>query len=229
MFWLLPLFLNVYIASADCKRVDVDLQKYDDVLMEMKREFYKNTINPESVVWVTKKINHMYEVDQYMRLTFQELPFKQKYTKEEKECFYKAFKSRWDYIDTTNTEGLKLLMDRYTWFWISTFGEDINQKAWNLVQHSDHDRPFQKRVLTILENASPIGQVKKSHYAFLYDRVTWYGDQKPQRYGTQGYCPSPGNWQPWPTEDFLDVNKRRASMGMEPIEQNKAVLDKVCH
>ena len=120
-------------------------------------------------------------------------------------------------------------MDRYTWFWISTFGEDINQKAWNLVQHSDHDRPFQKRVLTILENASPIGQVKKSHYAFLYDRVTWYGDQKPQRYGTQGYCPSPGNWQPWPTEDFLDVNKRRASMGMEPIEQNKAVLDKVCH
>lgn len=114
------------------------------------------------------------------------------------------------------------------WFKISEFGNETSLQAWLLAQHADLDRAFQKEVLAILEKLYPIGEVDRHDYAYLYDRVTWFGDGKPQRYATQGECKGAGNWQPFPTEDIENADARRASMGIEPLAETKKRLDQNC-
>ena len=231
MYKLIALILCLTFAKAhaDCKRVDADLKIFDNEIQQMVDTFYKLTINYADRNWVIKYVDHMYAKDQHMRRTAIELPFKQRYSKEETDCFWQSFVPRWNRIDTLNTEALKSLMEPYTWFWISDFNEVTNDQAWTLAQHADHDPSFQRQVLTLLENSHFLGQTKPKHYAYLFDRVAWMVDKKPQRYGTQGYCKEPGNWQPHPTEDFLEVNARRKAMGMESIEAYKAKIDTMCH
>ncbi|RYZ86476.1 MAG: hypothetical protein EOP04_13800 [Proteobacteria bacterium] len=212
-----------------CARVEADIKTFDRAIFSMKNDFGQNPVNIRDKQWVAKKLNHMFAMDQYLRETATNLASEKRYNEQETECFWHDLSPRWSDIDSANTADLKALMKIYNWFWISQFGLDINERAWNLAQHADQDRVFQKEVLALIKDAYPRGEALAKHYAFLYDRVVWYGDGQPQRYATQGQCKSPGNWQPQPTEDFGGVNRRRAQMGLNSFEENKARLDKVCH
>lgn len=225
---LVALFSSFAIAD-DCKRVTADVAVFDKNVEDKKSEFEKIPENPNDKKWVKSKILHMVDVDQYLRTTVMNLPWEQKYNQLETDCFWKEMGPRWQRIDSTNTNDLSVLMKIYSWFKISEFGQDISQKAWLLAQHADLNRPFQKEVLSLLEKLYPVGEALPRNYAYLYDRVTWYGDGKPQRYATQGQCHGPNNWQPHPTEDLLNVDTVRASMGIEPLAEKKKVLDQYCH
>lgn len=220
--------LSSHFAFADCPRVDSDLESFDKVVLQKQTEFSKLPSDPQNKLWVQAKLEHMVDVDQYLRQAAVGWEHEKQYTKEESECFWRGFGPRWEKIDTTNTRDLKQLMKIYGWFKISEFGEQTSENAWLLIQHADLDRVFQKEVLNILEKLYPLGEASAKNYAFLYDRVTWYGDNASQRYATQGRCVAPGDWQPWPTEDFANVEARRKSMGMESFVSNKARLDQIC-
>ena len=109
-------------------------------------------------------------------------------------------------------------MKIYPWFTISEFGLEGNQNAWLLVQHADHDPPFQRQVLTILEPLAAKGETNPKKYAYLYDRVASSfaepKERKLQRYGTQGMCSGPGTWEPLPVEDPDKLDERRAAIGL---------------
>jgi hypothetical protein len=95
------------------------------------------------------------------------------------------------------------------------------------VQHADRAPDFQRQVLDLMGPLVAEGEVSKSNYAYLYDRVAWH-EGGPSRYGTQGGCTGPGKWEPFANEDAAGVDARRAEMGIEPLADYVARISVGC-
>ena len=96
-----------------------------------------------------------------------------------------------------------MVLDRHGW-----------QKA-KLVQHADHDRPFQKQCLEMLKEAVKKGEATGEQFDYLTDRVR-LGEKKKQLYGTQIELVE-GKFRPFPIEDETDVDKRRQEVGLSSL------------
>jgi len=71
--------------------------------------------------------------------------------------------------------------------------------------------------LPMLRQAVKDGKAKPEHLALLEDRVlTKQG--KPQTYGSQVRTGKTGKYEFFPIQDERNVNKRRAAVGLEPLE-----------
>jgi hypothetical protein len=109
---------------------------------------------------------------------------------------------------------------------IKKVGADASHHFFALIQHSDSDPAFQVSLLPILKKLADKGEIQKKDYAFLYDRVQRNMGKK-QLYGTQLSFDSKGNLFdstnkiiiPKDLTDPANVDKRRAKMGLEPLEQ----------
>ena len=133
-------------------------------------------------------------------------------------------------IDELCTAALKQWLGEIEWFSVSKWGAEFDNKAWLLVQHADHDVPFQEMVLSRLERLVNIDETDRSSYAYLFDRVA-VNTGKKQRYGTQGRCVGPSDWQPHDTEDAARVDERRAwarIKGFTNLADYKVVMDTHC-
>ncbi len=115
------------------------------------------------------------------------------------------------------TAWLKAEIRRRGWFTLSRDGRDAAEAAWLITQHADHDVAFQKAVLARLERLLPSGDLDRSHYAYLWDRVA-VNEGRSQRYGTQFKGCIAGKPGLAPLEAPGEVDARRAAMGMEPLE-----------
>lgn len=121
-------------------------------------------------------------------------------------------------IAQRNTERMKKIIEQIGWPTISKVGKDGNRGAWFLAQHSDRDRDFQRKCLALMKS-QPQGEVDPGNIAYLEDRVL-VAEGKPQKYGTQL------DWQEEgviitikPVEDPENLNKRRAEVGFNSIEE----------
>ncbi|WP_413944432.1 DUF6624 domain-containing protein [Bdellovibrio sp. HCB-162] len=213
-------------------RVEQDLKDYDHKIEKMNKDFSVTPENTDSIEWVKSKLDHMFEIDQYMR-NYWSTPIEKDYSVDERNQFNQEFFKRNNKLDSQNTADTKMLLKKYEWFKISVFGEKADNQGWLLVQHADLDVEFQKQVLTILERLYPLQETKPANYAYLFDRVAISSNdpknRKPQRYGTQGQCVGPGQWEPWPIEDEKNVDKRRKSMGLRTMAEYKALFKDICH
>jgi hypothetical protein len=88
---------------------------------------------------------------------------------------------------------------------------------WLIVQHSDHDVAFQKKVLKSMKKELKNKNVIPANYAYLYDRVR-KNENKSQLYGTQMVWDSHGVHSPYNLKSPETVNERRAAMGLNTIE-----------
>jgi hypothetical protein len=120
-------------------------------------------------------------------------------------------------IDRHNTERMKEIVDRHGWPGKALVGEDGAHAAWLLVQHADHDRPFQKRCLALLAEAVKKGEATGADLAYLTDRVR-VGDKQKQVYGTQ-FRTVDRKLVPEPIEDEANVDKRRKEVGLAPLAE----------
>jgi hypothetical protein len=123
----------------------------------------------------------------------------------------RALQSGMKVLSVRHTRRMKQIVQRRGWPTHSSVGEEAAAAAWLLVQHADHDRAFQRRVLALMEPLLAVGEVKVSHYAYLWDRT-----HDPQRYGTQGECVARGVWQPRTIEAPSEVDTRRRAAGIFP-------------
>lgn len=110
--------------------------------------------------------------------------------------------------DRDNTAWLKADVAANGWFTISAAGAEASSAAWLMAQHADRDRDFQRHVLALMEPLAASGEVTRANYAYLWDRVA-VGENRPQRYGTQGRCTAPGRWEPNEIEDMSRVEALR--------------------
>jgi hypothetical protein len=133
------------------------------------------------------------------------------YSKEE----WKAYK---DSVFTTNRVFLEGVLGEYGYPGFDLVGETGARDYWVMVQHCDFDPAFQAKVLQELEIQVKKGNADGQNFGLLTDRVNLNTGKK-QIYGTQvTYVPATGQAIPKPLADSLNVNKRRQSLGFEPIE-----------
>jgi hypothetical protein len=104
------------------------------------------------------------------------------------------------------------------WPGASRVGEDGAEAAWLVVQHAIAQPGFQRQVLVALRAAARLGDVPAWQPAMLEDRIRTM-DGRPQRYGTQFDWDETGQLSPLPIEDRPDVDARRQSVGLSPIEE----------
>ncbi len=128
-------------------------------------------------------------------------------------------------IDAENTKWVKDVVAKHGWPGRSLVGVQGAQHAWLLVQHADHDRPFQKQCLEKMR-AMPKGEIDPKNLAYLADRVA-VGEGKKQVYGTQ-LTFKDGKLVPHPAiEDEANVDKRRAEVGLGSLKEYIESAEKV--
>ena len=133
-------------------------------------------------------------------------------------------------VDEDNTAFLKAALSARdgAWWPISEVGADVSGWLWLLVQHADRDPAFQRTALSAMEPLLHDGEVSRTNYAYLWDRVAG-ADGRAQRYGTQGQCVGPGEWEPLPIEDADEVDARRAEMEIGwTMADYKALMNPRC-
>lgn len=92
---------------------------------------------------------------------------------------------------------------------------DVQMSAiWVVFQHGDNAN--RKKYLPLLEKSAKNGDLKATQIAMMKDR-TMMNDGEPQVYGTQ-VTKNGDKWVLYELENPETVNKRRAEMGFEPLQ-----------
>ncbi len=120
--------------------------------------------------------------------------------------------------DQQRTDRLQDMIAQCGWPGFDDVGEDGEDAAWLIAQHSDLDPDFQATAVELLraeverENATP------ANLAYLEDRVL-SGREKPQVYGTQVSCGPDGLEPAIGLIDPEEVDARRAEVGLESLDE----------
>lgn len=184
----------------------------------MKEEFARSINGLNAINLVQAKLHKCSELDQLTRNTGQ-IPYTNGYSKTEHRIFSSTYHKLWRRVDLKNAAELKEILKEIGWPRISIYGEKADQDAWLIVQHADHDPQFQKEILAILETLHLTGESNPANFAYLYDRVAVSSPEQNrlQRFGTQGQYVGV-NWQPYPVEEPAQLDKRRAKVGLDSME-----------
>jgi hypothetical protein len=130
---------------------------------------------------------------------------------------------QWNHgMDKNHTKKLKQIVQQIGWPTISAVGKQASFAAWLLVQHADHDLVFQKSCLALMM-ALRSNEIDPANIAYLTDRIL-VSEGKSQIYGTQFYYDQSQKLVLHLTEDRPNLNKRRASIGLEAIQEAPNLL-----
>ncbi|WP_296705202.1 DUF6624 domain-containing protein [Algoriphagus sp.] len=123
-----------------------------------------------------------------------------------------------DSVFTTHQTRLAEIFEQYGFVGFDLAGEEGSFNFWLMVQHSDHDPDFQTKVLGKMKIEVDNNNAQPNNYGLLVDRVKLNTGEK-QIYGTQvTYNLAIGQAYPKSLEDSVNVNRRRESIGLEPLE-----------
>ncbi len=129
--------------------------------------------------------------------------------------------------DAARTARLKEILAEHGWPTVDLVGEDGEDAAWAIAQHSDADPAFQRRALELLRTAVGAGQASPGNLAYLEDRVA-VGAGQPQPYGTQVGCGPEGPVPATPSPDRAAVDERRAAAGVESLAAYLTEMAAIC-
>ncbi|GAB3507580.1 hypothetical protein GCM10027341_42380 [Spirosoma knui] len=118
--------------------------------------------------------------------------------------------------DSINLTKIEQIIRQHGYPGKSLVGSRLGNIAWLVIQHSP--LAIQEKYLAMMQKAAEQGEMRKSNLALLTDRIRVYKGQK-QLYGTQVTINPTGKNFFDPIEDEANVNKRRAEMGLGPIEE----------
>jgi hypothetical protein len=130
-------------------------------------------------------------------------------------------------IDSDNTAWLKADLAANGWYRTSAFHPAASNAAWLMIQHADRDPAFQQEMLVMLEPLAAEGEIEPSNYAYLYDRIA-VGENRPQRYGSQGRCVATGVWAPNDLENPEGVQALRDRFSMGSLAEYTAHMHQFC-
>ena len=118
--------------------------------------------------------------------------------------------------DSLNELIVTRILDNYGWLSQNQIGYMANQSLWLVIQHAPIET--QEKYLELLKESVDKGGSEGWYLAFLEDRILMRNNKK-QKYGSQLIQnKETGEYQLYPVEDPENLNKRRAKIGLEPIE-----------
>jgi hypothetical protein len=107
------------------------------------------------------------------------------------------------------------ILSRYGWPGEEIIGWSGSSAIWAVIQHSNLEN--QEKYLPPMREAVKNGKARPAQLAFLEDRIL-VGNGKEQIYGTQAGTDSLGIYKLYPIKDEQNVNKRRFSAGLVPLQ-----------
>lgn len=173
---------------------------------------------------IIEDIVGMAGVDQAMRTTMLEAT--SKLPPEQRDAVMKPAGALIDAQDRLHTQRLKAIIAVHGWPKISETSGRTSAAAVTLANHSS-DLAFQRQVLALIEPLVTTREARPDDYATLYDRLATV-DKRPQRYGTQGTTCKDGKYAvPADLEAPEGLEARRAAVGLQPMAEYLAALDKM--
>ncbi len=158
------------------------------------------------------ELNQIFNDDQSYRLKLDSVS--KQYGRESKEV-----KDLWktiSYKDSIDLVKVKGILDQHGWLGANEVGDRGNLALFLVIQHADI--ATQVKYLPMVREAVKAGKAQPSSLALLEDRVALRQGKK-QIYGSQISVDSKtGKATISPIEDEPNVNKRRASVGLQPLE-----------
>jgi uncharacterized coiled-coil protein SlyX len=109
------------------------------------------------------------------------------------------------------------------WPHAGVVGSEGAEAAWLVAQHAISLPDFQRRVLGLLKENE--GAVPPAQVAHLEDRIRRF-EGRPQLYGTQVDWDENGKLSPGVIEDEANVDKRRAQVGLKPLAERLADMQR---
>ena len=132
----------------------------------------------------------------------------------------RQMKELWQTIheqDSINLVQVKAILDKQGWVGPRKIGAQANQALFLVIQHSD--QATQDKYLPMMQEAVKKGDAQPSDLALLEDRIA-LGQGKKQLYGSQiGTNEATGKPYVLPLEDPANVDKRRAKVGLPPLNE----------
>lgn len=123
---------------------------------------------------------------------------------------------------------LEAIVKQYGYPGFRQVGEKSSNNFWLLVQHADAYPTFQRQALKLMQAEVQRKNASPRNYAYLTDRIAENAGQL-QEYGTQVKFEGPGIGKAAPRSlrDPKNVNKRRAAIGMETLEEYLKMNDQL--
>jgi hypothetical protein len=158
------------------------------------------------------RLDSILKEDQELRIQADSLQKKYGLAVPERTAFWKTIEEK----DSVNLVKVKQILDTYGWLGPHEVGENGALALFLVVQHAD--LATQEKYLPLMREAVQKGKAMPRHLALLEDRVLvrqgkkqLYGSQVKRNTDTQ-------KMEFYPIEDEPNVNKRRALMGLGPLE-----------
>lgn len=155
--------------------------------------------------------------DQYVREVFIDMFSDPTLDPEVRTAFQKSGGEYVTAIDKINTDALKIILKGMSWRDLAQGDESrLATRAFHIVQHSN-DLNFQLDTLAQIKPLAEEGLMEGQSYALLYDRTALKKEGGQQLYGSQTKCIN-SQYDVHNVEDSENVNDRRKSMGLEPLD-----------
>lgn len=157
-------------------------------------------------------LDTIYQKDQGYRLNADEIEEKYGRKSEEMKTYVKIIQKQ----DSINVVKVTSILDERGWLGPEIIGNEGNLTLFLVIQHSYPET--QEKYLPMMREAVKKGNAHAVHLALLEDRVA-LGKGEKQIYGSQiGQDQETGEYYVLPLIDPDNVNKRRAEVGLDPIQ-----------
>jgi hypothetical protein len=185
-----------------------DSKEWADLLkkLQQKVDAYESHLNKN----LMRELEGISESDQRYRLMMDSVQKAYGWDSEE----MKELWAKQNYADSVNLIRVKQIIKEYGYPGKSLVGEQAST-AWLVIQHAD--LATQEEYLPVLQEAASKGELPKSDFALLVDRIRMRKGEK-QLYGSQLELKD-GKYVFYPIEDEPNVDKRRAEMDLVPLEE----------
>jgi hypothetical protein len=185
-------------------------KKWDNIIDQVKENQASKDAKYGTLI---KSLNTILKEDQHFRLMIDSVYKKFGWQSTE----FRNLNKKIHEIDSVNLKKVSGILDTYGWLGPEEVGGEGSTAIFLVIQHAD--LTTQKKYLPIMREAVRKGKALSQNLALLEDRVL-LKEGKKQIYGSQ-VTTDPKTQKPTfsPIEDEPNVNKRRASVGLQPIEE----------
>jgi len=161
---------------------------------------------------LTAQLDSIHVKDQRYRQMIDDVEAKHGYESKEMKDLWRTINKN----DSANLIQVTNILETYGWLGADAVGEQGNATIFLVIQHAD--LKTQEKYLPMMRQAVKNGKAKGSELALLEDRVAMRQGKK-QIYGSQiSRDQKTGKYFVAPIEDEPNVNKRRAAVGLMPLE-----------
>ena len=116
-----------------------------------------------------------------------------------------------------NERKVKTILDKYGWPTKDMIGEQGNWTICNVIQHSDNE--IRIKYLPMMRKAVKDKKLEPRFLVRAEDRIATEKGELQIYGGQMKYYPETKSFNVWPVYDPVNIDKRRAEIGLEPIAE----------